>query len=303
MKKKSMMVILMGLMMFTSCSLSTVNENQGKSVAVVAENQAAQETVIDAQAVEEAKVTTDVQDIEKAESNNDVQTAVDVQAADDAQTSKDSQITGSEEVSTAAQTIYTSHGVYTAYQADDYSFAEDGLSGTFHIASYDSYSKEYVDSLKEGDTIPKGCQYWDEDGKVFYEDIVIETLERDAAIDRVIINDCFSFVAQENGEYYLEDGAGFKNIIDEGKKTLKIAADVKIVENADSFNKDGIKENYSGTNYFKNVAELVDRLDDEDVWYQPNLYLRVENEEVKVIVVNPDNHEPWYGETEALFED
>ena len=60
MKKKSMMVILMGLMMFTSCNLSAANEDQGTSVAVVAETKAAEEiaakVVVESQVEEETAV-------------------------------------------------------------------------------------------------------------------------------------------------------------------------------------------------------------------------------------------------------
>ena len=310
MKKKSMMVILMGLMMFTSCSLSAANESQGTSVAVVAETKATDEVASDAQAANDAQVTTDGQSTKVTETGNDAQktadaqNSVDGQSTNDAQTVAGAQVTGSEAVSYADRVLYKSQGTYTAYLTGKYSFAADGTTGTFSVSTFDSYSKEYVDSLKVGDTIQGGSIIWDEDGEVTHENIVIETLERDDAYNRIFINDGYCFVLQENGEYYFEDGAGFKNVKDAGEKTLKIASDVKIVDNADPYWSEGIIANYSGSDSFKNVAEFVDRLDDEDVWYQPELYLRVENDEVKAIAVNPANHEPWYGEMcEDIFED
>ena len=324
MKNKSMVLILMGLMMFTSCSLSAANEKQPAGGAVVAEAKAEEvgTQAGDAQADTTAQSNSNAQADTTAQSNSNTQANAAAQSNSNTQSTNNVQVTdasvyGSEvqvvtdtlasnnlASSVSGKIIYTSSNAYTNYLATKYVFAADGLSGTFTVSVFDAYTKDYVDSLKVGDTIQNGVLNEDENGKVDYENLVIESLEKDDENKRVWINDCYCFTLQENGDYYLEDGAGFKNASDAGQKTLKIASDVKIVDNADPFWNGGIRENYDGADYFNSVANFVDRLDDEDVWYQPDLYLRVENDEVKVIVVNPANHEPWYGESgEALFED
>lgn len=319
MKNKSMVLILMGLMMFTSCSLSAANEKQPAGAAVVAEAKAEEVTAqsnSDAQADAAAQAGSDAQADAAAQTNSDTQSNSNVQVTDDSQYGSEVQVVTDDQANAAQSNndakessifgavIYTNSNAYTNYLATKYDFAADGLSGTFTVSVFDAYTKDYVDSLKVGDTIQNGVLNEDENGKVSYENLVIESLEKDDVNKRVWINDCYCFILQENGDYYLEDGAGFKNASDAGQKTLKIASDVKIVENADPFSYKGIRENYDGAHYFNSVASFVDRLDDEDVWYQPDLYLRVENDEVKVIVVNPANHEPWYGELgEVLFED
>ena len=67
MKKKSMAVILMGLMMFTSCSLSAVNEEQETNVTVVTETQVAEETAVKEVAESQVEEETAVKDEEETQ--------------------------------------------------------------------------------------------------------------------------------------------------------------------------------------------------------------------------------------------
>lgn len=264
MKKKSLVVILMALAMFTSCNVSSKKGTD--AAAVVTENVEVKSSGVD-------QVT-------------------------DQTTNQQAQV--------IAATTNTSG--FMDYHVSNYTFAEDGLSGNFTVATYDAYAKEYVMTLKVGDTIKDATVWCDEDGSETRGDIVIESLEKDADNKMVWINDCYTFTLQESGVYYLADGAGFMNMTPAGEKTLKIAADVKIIENANPYSAEGIMENAEGAHYYKSVAEFATRLKANDVWYTPDLFLRVVDGEVKTIVVNPANHEPWYGELgdlgiEAAMED
>ena len=81
MKKKSMSVILMGLMMFTSCSLSAVNEAQETNVTVVAESQVEEE--IAAKEVAESQVE------EETAVKDEAETQVPEEVAKEEATTKD----------------------------------------------------------------------------------------------------------------------------------------------------------------------------------------------------------------------
>lgn len=279
MKKKSLVVILMALAMFTSCSVSS--QKGTDAAAVVSENVEVKSSGVD-QVTDQEAVAVNVE-------NTDQQ----------AQTTN-------QQAQVIAATTNTSG--FMDYHVSNYTFAEDGLSGNFTVATYDAYAKEYVMTLNVGDTIKDATVWCDEDGSETRGDIVIESLEKDADNKMVWINDCYTFTLQESGVYYLSDGAGFMNMTPAGEKTLKIAADVKIIENANPYSAEGITENSEGAIYYKSVAEFATRLKANDVWYTPDLFLRVVNGEVKTIVVNPTNHEPWYGELgdlgiEAAMED
>ena len=274
----------------------TVETPTVKEEKVVAETKTETNTETKTETEADTKVEEKTEKSEEtaAQVANAVQTNDVAQTVNEEQSNNDVQASDTEKVSFIDRILYTSKGAYTDYFVGDFSFAADGLSGTFKISTYDSYSKEYVDSLKIGDTIANGYRFTNENGSTGYEDILIETLERDDVYSRVLINNTYYFELQENGEYYLDDGNGFMNTTFVGERTLQIAPDVMIVDNANAFWKEGILASYYGAEYYSSVAEFVDRLDDEDVWYFPNLLMRVENDEVKVIVVNPANHEPWH---------
>lgn len=291
MKKKSLVVILMALAMFTSCNVSS--QKGTDAAAVFSENVEVKSSGVD-------QVSDQTKDQVAVQVTDQEAVAVNVENTDQqAQTTN-------QQAQVIAATTNTSG--FMDYHVSNYTFAEDGLSGNFTVATYDAYAKEYVMTLKVGDTIKDATVWCDEDGSETRGDIVIESLEKDADNKMVWINDCYTFTLQESGVYYLADGAGFMNMTSAGEKTLKIAADVKIIENANPYRAEGITENPEGAHYYKSVAEFATRLKANDVWYTPDLFLRVVDGEVKTIVVNPANHEPWYGELgdlgiEAAMED
>ena len=89
-------------------------------------------------------------------------------------------------------TFITSDDEYEAYIVTDYSFSEDGLTGTFTYSEIVPYSQEYIESLSVGGVLDGG--------------VVIDTLDYSAESGTVWINSgnmiSFEFELQENGEYY-----------------------------------------------------------------------------------------------------
>ncbi|MBO4635844.1 MAG: hypothetical protein J5685_01740 [Clostridiales bacterium] len=169
---------------------------------------------------------------------------------------------------------------YESYyvESDKYTFSDDGLSGTFNLHTFDSYTREYVESLAVGDTLPDGT--------------VIESIVEYTELGGICINDYERyFMPQENGEYILCDwiGQGFTTELDE--RTYPISPDVVIIDNTDPFRAEGILiDEYTK---FYDMQYFMTLLESDSIWVRPDLYIRVENGEVTMIVVNPWQHQPW----------
>ena len=182
----------------------------------------------------------------------------------------------------------TSNGEpYEEYLVTDFSFSEDGSSGTFTVERYISMTPDEVASLSEGDIILQ-------DYKVISVDpptdigvsITIESIE--GYVDYWYLN------LQENGLYYLANGWDYYFTESATvSTTFDIASDVIIIDHCYPYNSDGIMA-FEAYAVFYTISEFIDRLDDEDVYFIPNLHIRVVNGEITVIAVNPyTNSDIW----------
>lgn len=264
MKKTILLILMLAAMMLSACSSSSENETSHEVWDL------------------SKPVNSDTADNSSAESADGEKTA-------------DTEST-SQENGYSPEVIITADGVsHTDYLTGTYTFAADGLSGTFKVSTIDAYSADYVKSLKVGDIIPNAKEIWDSETNAYrYEDLVIESVEYDEDFESYRINGYQrNFNLQESGAYYLSDSPGFMKTTSAGEKELRIAPDVIIVENAYPFWREGIIAENEPL-YYQNIAEFVDKLDDGNVINTPTLFLRVVDDEIKLIVVNPYNHEPWY---------
>lgn len=181
----------------------------------------------------------------------------------------------------------TSNGEpYEEYLVTDFTFSEDGSSGTFTVERYISMTPDEVASLSEGDIILQ-------DYKVISVDpptdigvsITIESIE--GYVDYWYLN------LQENGLYYLANGWDYYFTESAGEMTFDIASDVIIIDHCYPYNSDGIRA-FEAYAVFYTISEFIDRLDDEDVNFIPDLHIRVVNGEITVIAVNPyTNSDIW----------
>lgn len=180
-------------------------------------------------------------------------------------------------------TYFTSEGEYEAYIVTDYSFSEDGLSGTFTYNEIVPFSQEYIESLSIGGVLDGG--------------VVIDTLDYSPSSGSVWINSgnfiSFELELQENGEYYLFDDIGCLASTSVGTSEFSISPDVVIVDNVSPYGPYGVRLN-DNTQYYDSIAAFDSRLEDDGVWYRPELYIRVEDGEVTFISINPHQHQPWY---------
>ena len=121
---------------------------------------------------------------------------------------------------------------------------------------------------------------------------VIESIVEYTELGGICINDYERyFMPQENGEYILCDwiGQGFTTELDE--RTYPISPDVVIIDNTDPFRAEGILiDEYTK---FYDMQYFMTLLESDSIWVRPDLYIRVENGEVTMIVVNPWQHQPW----------
>ena len=181
----------------------------------------------------------------------------------------------------------TSNGEpYEEYLVTDFTFSEDESSGTFTVERYISMTPDEVASLSEGDIILQ-------DYKVISVDpptdigvsITIESIE--GYVDYWYLN------LQENGLYYLANGWDYYFTEPAGETTFDIASDVIIIDHCFPYNSDGIRA-FEAYAVFYTISEFIDRLDDEDVYFIPDLHIRVVNGEITVIAVNPyTNSDIW----------
>ena len=176
--------------------------------------------------------------------------------------------------------IKTNVEEYQDYLADEYTFSEDGTRGHFVLETIDSYSKEYVDSLRTGDKLA--------------HDITIEELERYDDYESIRINEGMCYLnLQENGSYYLFGPYGFADTMPAGEKDFAVSRDVIILDNVTPFGVNGITVNEQSVEAYGSVAEFIDILDDGVAAYTPNILIRVVEDEVVLIVINPWQHQPW----------
>ena len=181
-----------------------------------------------------------------------------------------------------AGTVSTTSEGYTDYYVTDFNFSKDGLSGEFELSTFNSFSPEEVQNFKVGDTLP--------DGSIISE---IEFVESNAFVytDQF----CWWFRLQENGRYYMSNDFGEYSMTPVGKQAFAIDSNVVILDNTDPFSNEEIAPNGFNT-AFENVAAFSHRLAQDDVWYIPDLFIRVKDGKVTHIVSNPLCHEPWYDE-------
>ena len=159
------------------------------------------------------------------------------------------------------------------YCAVDYTFADDGQSGEFHLYTYDSFTREYIDSLREGDLLP--------DGEVIT-----------GSVEEGMENSWYCFAQQSNGEYYFFDIAEVASMTEYGVFTMPISPNVTIWDCADPFGINGIYHYYEDAT-FSSVHEFNEALNDEEVICRPDLFIRVVGGQIILIVTNPWNHQPW----------
>lgn len=181
-------------------------------------------------------------------------------------------------------TYFTSNGEpYEEYYARDYTFADDCLSGSFTISSFVSYDMDYIRSLSIGDTLDNGCEITD--------------MEFIPESGQVCIDQeqgwFYRFIVQENGSFYFFDEIGFPSTTQIGTQEFAISPDVIVVDGTRPFGPYGICLD-DNTIYFDGVQGFLDQLNDESTWYEPTLYIRVQNGQIVFIAVNPNLHEAWH---------
>ena len=179
--------------------------------------------------------------------------------------------------------VFSSDQEYVDYAAYDYTFSEDGKNGVFSLGSFYTYSYDDIISLKIGDTLPPNG-------------VTVEKIDYNEETDGFAIGEFYGFTSQGNGTYRLCDDLGFFPYIPIGEQTLEIADDVVIVDylsvgatSEEIWNKNEEQPVY----YYSGIKEFMDRLDDDETWYKPDLYIRVSNGKVTFIAINPVQHQPW----------
>ena len=166
---------------------------------------------------------------------------------------------------------------YNDYMAYSYSFASDGLSGDFFLGIIQFLTQEDVNSLSAGDSLPNG-----------------ETVNSISMIEDGLyeVNGYIHLVRQENGYYYIEENEGYYSM-PYGEYEFSISPDVIIVDNTSPFNPEGI---IFGDNSYQigSIQEFVSILQDPNtIDSQPNLFVRMVGTEIRLIVINPFQHEGW----------
>ncbi len=256
MKKTKILAILMATAMLTSCGKAPVEETTEETTITEETTTTVQETTTESTAAPTATPTPRPTETSAAEPEPS-----ETSAAESDQT----YITAGDEP-------------HEDYYVTDFSFSEDGTSGTFTVSTYDTYSADYVMALEVGDELPDGT--------------IIESIDyRDGY---VTINSYeYDFWLIETGEYILRDDIGKAYTTTVGEMTFDISDDVLIIDGAIPIGHEGIWIHDDTDYYFESVNEFVDILDDDSVWYTPPLFIRVVDGEISIIVINPDCHEPW----------
>ena len=181
----------------------------------------------------------------------------------------------------------TSNGEpYEEYLVTDFTFSEDGSSGTFTVERYISMTPDEVASLSEGDIILQDIKVISVDPPTDIG-VPITITTTDGYIDYWYLN------LQENGLYYFANGWDYYFTESAGEMTFDIASDVIIIDHCYPYNSDGIRA-FEAYAVFYTISEFIDRLDDEDVNFIPDLHIRVVQGALTVIAVNPyTNSDLW----------
>lgn len=167
------------------------------------------------------------------------------------------------------------------YYVTKYTFDSNGESGTFFINSFVEYSADYVNSLEVGDSIDNG-------GRI----TKIKPLYSGTGIDVETTNGYFYFQLQENGKYYMFDDTGSAITNSIGDTKFTIADDVEIVDGVSIYGEYGIDRTSPYFVCFDGIDAYIDRLDDSDVWYAPEMVIRVIDGEVTLMVL--EHRQPWH---------
>ena len=167
------------------------------------------------------------------------------------------------------------------YYVTKYTFDSNGESGTFFINSFVEYSADYVNSLEVGDSIDNG-------GII----TKIKPLYSGTGIDVETTNGYFYFQLQENGKYYMFDDTGYAITNSIGNTKLTIADNVEIVDGVSLYGEYGIDRTSPYFMSFDGIDAYIDRLDDSDVWYAPQMVIRVIDGEVTLMVL--EHNQPWH---------
>ena len=174
---------------------------------------------------------------------------------------------------------------FEEYLVTDYTFSEDGSSGTFTVERYISFTADEVADLAEGD--------------ILVDDMVIQDVESNEEHTWITVRvgeygTEMHLQLQENGLYYIFDDIGWVYTEPAGEMTLPVSSDVLIFDYVDPYGPEGIRINDEWVMYFDSVPAFADRIDDEDVISIPDLHIRVVNGEVTIMSVNPWQHQPWF---------
>ena len=173
---------------------------------------------------------------------------------------------------------------YADYYVPKYGFKDGLTTGEFTLETVNSYSKEYVTSLKVGDELEDGTQI---------ESVELADDESYAWINKTSGDSIKLFKLQKGGDYYLFDDTGVASTTSAGIKTFPIADDVKIIDDVCPYDKEGIRLEEGKYRTFDSVKSFIAKLDDDDVWFRPDLFIRVENGEVTLIIINPWQVSVW----------
>lgn len=202
------------------------------------------------------------------------------------------------------------------YFVSDYTLANDGTFGSFSLATINSYSQDYVDSLKAGDATPS-FQY-SRDGTIIdspYAEAITEKTKEYKG-ECVSIKPSYRyFRCQGDGKYYYfsspyhEKAVAVSPVSDSNDGTeLAISPHVEVIEKVDAFSPYGIHvgsywNGYENadihTLFFKNIFEFVGILKGNSILYQPDLLISVEKnretgkDEITRIIVDPCHRKDW----------
>ena len=159
------------------------------------------------------------------------------------------------------------------YFVTSYTFADDGLSGDFSVYAYDTYSADFIEFLKVGDTLLDGS--------------VVESIDRD---------DCrinyYRYAMRDDGNYYLFDDAEVPCVTYLGDYQLPISSEVVVLDNVDPIGCDEMPF-YDYTIIYDGISGFESVLYGDNVFGTPDLFIRIEGGQVTIITVNPEMHQPW----------
>lgn len=273
MKYKRTIALFAAATMLVSCGKSTENETSATSETTAVTSEETTETTTESSVETTTEATTEATTEVTTEATTDESTVE--------TTEETTEVTAVE--TSGSVTYITSEGKeYKDYYVTDFSIAGDGATGHFVVEEFAAYTEEEVMAFEKGGTLPGGG--------------VIKSLTVSENGDSVCVideSDCMlDYTRMENGKYYMISEFGFAASEPAGELDLKIAPDVIIVDNVSPYNTNGIRVD-DITTVYGSLSEFTDKLDDEAVWYIPDLYIRVVDDQVILISINPGQHQPW----------